>query len=88
MEGRAYLKVKTVSTISVLFMVILFQLNSLKLEYASGWDSTVVHLDWNARLMITLITEDGEPLEEAWVYVVDAYTRGNVTAAITDNYGL
>ncbi|MEM3553835.1 MAG: carboxypeptidase-like regulatory domain-containing protein, partial [Candidatus Bathyarchaeia archaeon] len=51
------------------------------------WKSGMVYLDWPARLRVTILTEDGKPLEKAWVYVVDAYTRGNVTAAITDNYG-
>ena len=51
------------------------------------WKSDIVRLDWPARLRVTILTEDGRPLEKAWVYVVDAYTRGNVTAAITDTYG-
>gem|GEM_PF-1665339 len=54
---------------------------------AVDWASQVVYLDWPARLRVTILTEDGRPLEKAWVYVVDAYTRGNVTAAITDKYG-
>jgi len=51
------------------------------------WTSGMVYLDWPARLSVTILTGDGKPLEKAWVYVIDAYTRGNVTAAITDNYG-
>jgi len=51
------------------------------------WTSGMVYLDWPARLSVTILTEDGRPLEKAWVYIIDAYTRGNVTAAITDNYG-
>jgi len=59
----------------------------LRVEYTSGWESAAVRLDWNARLLITLLTEDGRPLDGAWVYVVDAYTGENVTAEITDEHG-
>ncbi|MEM2929978.1 MAG: carboxypeptidase-like regulatory domain-containing protein [Thermoproteota archaeon] len=51
------------------------------------WRSQIVYLDWPARLKVTILTEDGRPLEKAWVYVMDAYKRSNVTAAITDEYG-
>jgi len=51
------------------------------------WSSGTVYLDWPARLRITILTEDGRPLDKAWVYIIDAYSRGNVTAAITDDYG-
>ncbi|MEM4976771.1 MAG: carboxypeptidase-like regulatory domain-containing protein, partial [Desulfurococcaceae archaeon] len=51
------------------------------------WSSTTVYLDWPARLRVTVLTEDGRPLDKAWVYIVDAYSRGNVTAAYTDEYG-
>ncbi|MEM3659754.1 MAG: hypothetical protein QXU11_04990 [Thermoproteota archaeon] len=68
-------------------MISSFPLSSLKVEQASGWGSTVVYLDWNARLMITLVAEDGRPLDGAWVYIVDAYTGENVTAAMTDEHG-
>jgi len=51
------------------------------------WSSQTVYLDWPARLKITILTEDGRPLDKAWVYIIDAYSRGNVTAAITDDYG-
>jgi len=54
---------------------------------AIDWSSNIYHLDWPARLKVTVLTEDGRPIEKAWVYVMDGYTRGNVTAAITDDYG-
>jgi len=54
---------------------------------AVDWRSGIYYLDWPARLRVTILTEDGRPIEKAWVYVVDGYTRGNVTAAITDEYG-
>jgi hypothetical protein len=87
MEGKSSLRINVAAAFSLLLVVSISPLSSLRVEHASGWDSTVVHLDWNARLMITLVTEDGQPIDDAWVYVVDAYTGGNVTAAITDNYG-
>ncbi len=87
MEGKANWKIKAAIALLFLLLTIQFSLNNVKVEYASGWDSTVVYLDWNARLKVTLLTEDGRPLDNAWVYVVDAYTGKNVTAAITDEYG-
>ncbi|MEM3028907.1 MAG: carboxypeptidase-like regulatory domain-containing protein [Thermoproteota archaeon] len=54
---------------------------------AIDWSSDIYHLDWPARLRVTILTEDGRPIEKAWVYVMDGYSRGNVTAAITDDYG-
>ncbi|MGQ9478811.1 MAG: MSCRAMM family protein [Thermoproteota archaeon] len=51
------------------------------------WSSGTHYLDWPALLRVTILTVDGRPLEKAWVYVVDAYTRGNATAALTDEYG-
>ena len=87
MEGKSSLRINVAAAFSLLLVVSISPLSSLRVEHASGWDSTVVHLDWNARLMITLVTEDGQPIDDAWVYVVDAYTGGNVTAAITDNHG-
>ncbi|MEM2930072.1 MAG: carboxypeptidase-like regulatory domain-containing protein [Thermoproteota archaeon] len=87
MEGKTNLRINVTAVFSLLLVISIFPLSILKVENASGWDSTVVHLDWNARLMITLVTEDGRPLDAAWVYVVDAYTGGNVTAAMTDEYG-
>jgi hypothetical protein len=84
MEAKGKLKIAA-SLVS--FMLMLLLQNSLKIEYASGWNSTVTYLDWNARLMVTLLTEDGRPLDGAWVYVVDAYTGENVTAAMTDAQG-
>jgi len=61
-------------------------------NYMSGspyvnWGSMVAYLNWNARLKVTVLTEDGRPLEGAWVYIVDAYTGENVTAALTDKNG-
>ncbi len=87
MEGRNSLRINLAAAFSLLFVISISQWSGLKVEQASGWNSTIVYLDWNARLMITLVAEDGRPLEKAWVYVVDAYTRGNVTAAMTDKYG-
>ncbi|MGB9718724.1 MAG: MSCRAMM family protein [Thermoproteota archaeon] len=87
MEGRNSLRISVAAAFSLLFVTSIPPLSSLKMEYASGWDSTVAYLDWNARLMITLITEDSRPLDEAWVYVVDAYTGENVTVAMTDEHG-
>ncbi|MDW8033433.1 MAG: hypothetical protein RMI79_00550 [Nitrososphaerota archaeon] len=49
--------------------------------------SNTDYLCWNARLKVTVLTENGRPLENAWVYIVDAYSRGNVTAALTDENG-
>ncbi|MEM2487699.1 MAG: carboxypeptidase-like regulatory domain-containing protein [Thermoproteota archaeon] len=49
--------------------------------------SNIAYLDWSARLKVTVLTEDGRPLEGAWVYIVDAYSGGNVTAALTDENG-
>ncbi|MEM3660086.1 MAG: hypothetical protein QXU11_06705 [Thermoproteota archaeon] len=51
------------------------------------WKSDIYYLDWPARLRVTIMAPDGRPIEKAWVYVVDGYTRGNVTAALTDAYG-
>ncbi len=87
MEGRNSIRINLAAAFSLLLVIGFFQWSSLKVEQASGWNSTVVYLDWNARLMITLVAEDGRPLEKAWVYVVDAYTGENVTAAMTDDYG-
>ena len=78
---------KTAASFLIPLIPMLFLQNSFKIEHASGWNSTVTYLDWNARLMITLLTEDGRPLDGAWVYVVDAYTGENVTAAVTDAQG-
>ncbi|MEM2088376.1 MAG: carboxypeptidase-like regulatory domain-containing protein [Thermoproteota archaeon] len=82
------------AVIALLFLLftILFPQSSVVLNYASGspanvWGSTVAYLDWNARLKVTVLTEDGRPLEGAWVYIVDAYSGGNVTAALTDENG-
>ncbi|MGQ9595795.1 MAG: carboxypeptidase regulatory-like domain-containing protein [Thermoproteota archaeon] len=51
------------------------------------WPSGIYYLDWPSRLRVTILANTNKPLEKAWVYAVDAYTRGNVTAAITDEYG-
>ncbi|MEM2087882.1 MAG: carboxypeptidase-like regulatory domain-containing protein [Thermoproteota archaeon] len=87
MEGRNSLRINLAAAFSLLLVISSFPLSSLKVKQASGWGSTVVHLDWNARLMITLVAEDGRPLDGAWVYIVDAYTGENVTAAMTDEHG-
>ncbi|MEM1557941.1 MAG: hypothetical protein QXG12_05065, partial [Thermoproteota archaeon] len=66
-------------------------LNNVILNNASGSPnaslSNIAYLDWSARLKVTVLTEDGRPLEGAWVYIVDAYSGGNVTAALTDENG-
>ena len=51
------------------------------------WESGPCSLNWTALLKVSIVTEDGRPIEKAWVYVVDAYTGGNVTAALTDREG-
>ncbi|MGQ9690664.1 MAG: carboxypeptidase-like regulatory domain-containing protein, partial [Thermoproteota archaeon] len=76
----------------MLLLAALFLPNNMMADPSSGsqnigWGSTVAYLDWSARLKVTVLTEDGSPLESAWVYIIDAYSRGNVTAALTDENG-
>lgn len=85
-------RIAAVITLLFLLLTVLFPPSNVVLSYVSGspnidWSSMVAHLDWNARLKVTVLTEDGRPLEGAWVYIVDAYSRGNVTAALTDGNG-
>ncbi|MEM2641228.1 MAG: carboxypeptidase-like regulatory domain-containing protein [Thermoproteota archaeon] len=54
---------------------------------AIPWESGTCSLNWTALLKVSIVTEDGRPIEKAWVYVVDAYTGGNATAALTDREG-
>jgi hypothetical protein len=81
----------TITLVTLLFSLVLSPSITI-VNYAlepsnAGWNSDTVHLDWNARLEITLLTGDGRPLEGLWVYIVDAYTGEYVAAAITDCNG-
>jgi len=50
-----------------------------------SWTSNHVYLQWEAKLQLTIYAGDGARyLEGAWVYIVDAVTNENVTAAFTD----
>ena len=73
-------------TATIILLVITLTLNNVSSSPNTSL-SNIAYLDWNARLKITVLTEDGRPLEGAWVYIVDAYSGGNVTAALTDENG-
>jgi len=53
-----------------------------------SWNSTFVYMQWEAKLQLTIYAGDGvRYLDQAWVYIVDAETNYNVTAALTDLSG-
>ncbi|MEM2941131.1 MAG: hypothetical protein QW304_06250 [Thermoproteota archaeon] len=92
MGAQSNRRITAVTAFLFLLLTILFPHGNAMLIHASGspevdWGSMVAYLDWNARLKVTVLTEDGMPLEGAWVYIVDAYSGGNVTAALTDKNG-
>jgi len=52
------------------------------------WSSAYVTLQWPTKLQVTVYAGDAARyLHNAWVFIVDAVTNDNITAALTDDAG-